>query len=91
MLAGSMESNIPEPRRPPVPTLMGPGVEPWYCPRREMNLVFWVLPDMNWYWRAIFRAISTASEPPPQKKVRVRSPGARSASFLDRRIPGTLL
>lgn len=86
-----MESNIPEPRRPPVPTPIVPGVEPWYWPRREMNLVFCGWPEMNWYCLASFRAISTASDPPPQKKVRVRSPGARSASFLDSRMPGTLL
>ena len=31
------------------------------------------------YWRASFHADSTASDPPEVKKMRLRSPGARSA------------
>ncbi len=36
-------------------------------------------PVSLWYWRAIFHADSTASEPPEVKKTRLRSPGASAA------------
>ena len=88
---GVMASNSPGLRLPADPTLMAPLVEPWYWPLREIILVFCGLPEMYWYCRAIFRAISTASEPPPQKNDLVMSPGASSASLRDSRIPGMLL
>ena len=37
-------------------------------------------PRAAWYWRASFQADSTASEPPEQKKTRLRSPGATEAT-----------
>ena len=44
-----------------------------------MILYFDEDPLSLWYWRAIFHADSTASEPPEVKKTRLRSPGASSA------------
>ena len=37
------------------------------------------MPVSLWYWRDIFQADSTASEPPDVKNTRLRSPGARPA------------
>ena len=37
------------------------------------------VPLSLWYWRAIFHADSTASEPPDVKNTRLRSPGASAA------------
>ncbi len=36
-------------------------------------------PVSLWYWRDIFQADSTASEPPDVKNTRLRSPGASPA------------
>ena len=43
----------------------------------------------TWYCRMIFKAVSTASDPPLARNTLFRSPGASSANFFDSLIVGT--